>query len=578
MERELRHAVERRGHGGAGGLEDGRGDIGDEVELAADGIALRDTRGPVDDERDADAAGVDETLGEAEGRVAGLRPTQRIRAEGLRAAEGVEAFEAFAQRAGLLGVEELHLVPETELAALGAGAVVGEQNDEGVAEAAGALEFVEQAAELAVGVLEVGGEGFVVAGEDAALVGGEGGPGPDAGIVGREDDVGGDEPHFLLAGEGGGADGVPAGVEAPAPFLEVVGRGVVRGVAGAVGEVEEVGAVGGGGAVVGDVADGAVGEIGVEEVGRAVAEFDGRIDAVAVLEEIGGEVVGVAAEVAVEAVEAAAGGPVGGRGGGVLFLLRDEVPFADGGGAVAAGAEEFGDGRGFRGEAAAAMRETVGEFGDDADAGAVGIAAGEQGGAGGRANGKRGEVRVPHAAGGEAVDVGRGDGRAVAAELGEPDVVEDDEQDVGRTGGRAGRGGPGRGGFGDGARDGGGSRGRGRGGDEGEGEGDDRGEKRARETRVKAAARGEVGHGKLDTGWSRSLTLAATGRVGAAGMLLSTLNSELSTASLRFSARGRRGRLRAGVSRGRSCRVWRECRRWRNSATSGNSLCRPACR
>ena len=42
-------------------------------------------------------------------------------------------------------------------------------------------------------------------------------------------------------------------------------------------------------------------------------------------------------------------------------------------------------------------------------------------------------VAVAHAARGKAVEIGRGDGAAVAAQLPEAGVVEDDEEDVGRA-------------------------------------------------------------------------------------------------------------------------------------------------
>ena len=61
------------------------------------------------------------------------------------------------------------------------------------------------------------------------------------------------------------------------------------------------------------------------------------------------------------------------------------------------------------------------------------VAPGEQAGAGGRAQRGGVEVGEPDALGGEAVDDGRVDVGPVAAELGEADVVEHDEDDVGRA-------------------------------------------------------------------------------------------------------------------------------------------------
>ena len=73
------------------------------------------------------------------------------------------------------------------------------------------------------------------------------------------------------------------------------------------------------------------------------------------------------------------------------------------------------------------------KFATDAHADGVVVAAGEQRRAGRRAQRRDVEVRVPQPAGGEAVDVRGVDGRAVAAEVGEAGVVEQDHHDVRRT-------------------------------------------------------------------------------------------------------------------------------------------------
>ena len=82
-----------------------------------------------------------------------------------------------------------------------------------------------------------------------------------------------------------------------------------------------------------------------------------------------------------------------------------------------------------------------GEVGDATHAVAVVVAPREQARAGRRAERGRVEVGEAYAVGGEPVDGRRRDVGAVAAELREADVVEHDQQHVGRAGRRPGSGG-----------------------------------------------------------------------------------------------------------------------------------------
>ena len=76
------------------------------------------------------------------------------------------------RRLGRVGdaVEEAPLVERAVGAALAAGAVVGDHDDEGVVELARLLEVVEHAADLVVGVRDEPGEHLGHAGEEALLV------------------------------------------------------------------------------------------------------------------------------------------------------------------------------------------------------------------------------------------------------------------------------------------------------------------------------------------------------------------------------------------------------------------------
>ena len=75
-----------------------------------------------------------------------------------------------------------------------------------------------------------------------------------------------------------------------------------------------------------------------------------------------------------------------------------------------------------------------GQVGDPAHAAAMMIAPGQQAGAGGRAQRGGVEVRQPDAGSGQPVEHRRLDVGAVTAQLGVADVVQDDEQDVRRSG------------------------------------------------------------------------------------------------------------------------------------------------
>ena len=92
-----------------------------------------------------------------EGRVAGHRPAPRIVVVGQRPADLVDAAVHLAD-AGSLEVRQAPLVDGALLAALGAGAVVRDQHDDGVVGVTHVFDEVEHTPELLVGVGEEGGE------------------------------------------------------------------------------------------------------------------------------------------------------------------------------------------------------------------------------------------------------------------------------------------------------------------------------------------------------------------------------------------------------------------------------------
>ena len=117
----------------------------------------------------------------------------------------------------------------------------------------------------------------------------------------------------------------------------------------------------------------------------------------------------------------------------------------DGEGGVALVAEHLGHRGGVVGDVAAHVGVAAVEVGDRAHPDGVVVAPGQQRGPGGRAQGGHVEVGVAQPAGGQPVDVRGGEVGAVAAEVGEAGVVEQDDHHVGSALARVRRGGPPRG-------------------------------------------------------------------------------------------------------------------------------------
>ena len=385
-----------------------------------------------------------------ERRVAGLGPAPRVVGVAVGAADVVDPSD------GLVGslqdhVEVLHLVHDAELAALLAGAVVRQQDDHGVVELAEPLEVVDEAADLGVGVLQEGGEGLLEAGGQSLLVLGQAVPRLDPGIARGELGVGGQQAEFDLAGEPPFAGHVPPFVEPAPPLVEVVGRCLMGSVHGPEGQVGEERAVGSDGDRVVDEADGVVDQILAQVV--ALVGGGGRLDVMVVMDQVGGELVGLPLEEAVEAVEAALERPLVEGAGRRGVVHGAQVPLAHREGGVALVAQDLGHGRGVVGDVPPHVRIAAVEVGDGPHSHGVVVASGEQGGPGGRAQRGHVEVRVPEPGVGQGVDVRGGEVRSVAPEMGEAGVVQEDHHDVRgvRSGMRRDR--PGRGGLGLGAGD-----------------------------------------------------------------------------------------------------------------------------
>ena len=87
--------------------------------------------------------------------------------EGLRPTQLVQLLQALLERLGCV-VEELQLIGRAGGATLGTGAVVGDDHDQCVVELADALQVVEQAANMIVGMTQETGEDLHHAGVELA--------------------------------------------------------------------------------------------------------------------------------------------------------------------------------------------------------------------------------------------------------------------------------------------------------------------------------------------------------------------------------------------------------------------------
>ncbi len=179
----------------------------------------------------------------------------------------------------------------------------------------------------------------------------------------------------------------------------------------------------------GEVADRLVDEVGGEVVAGRVVAGGGDVGVVA--HQLGGVLVGLGVEEPVVAVEAAPERPPVERPGRARLGEPGDVPLADEVVAVAVRPQELGEGRDVGGDLAAVAGEPAVEVGEAAHADRVVVAARQQCRPRRRAHRGRVEPGVAEPLGGEPVDGRRGDLGAVATEVGEPDVVEHDEQHVG---------------------------------------------------------------------------------------------------------------------------------------------------
>ena len=251
--------------------------------------------------------------------------------------------------------------------------------------------------------------------------------------------VGRHDAHLLLAREAALAQPVPALVVGAPIAFEVARARLQRHVRRVVRDIEEERLVGIGRAVRAQPAGRTIGPVVAAEVVVRIGVAGD--EAVAVDQVARREAVGLGADEAVETVEAALQRPGGAVTGRLHVVVGGVVPLADAVGRPAALAQQLGQGRCVGADLARLVAREAGVVvRQPAAADRMRILAGQQRGTRRRAH-RHGRVAgEAQAARGECIDVRGPDLAAVAAEVGEAQVVEQDHHDVGRAlGGRGAR-------------------------------------------------------------------------------------------------------------------------------------------
>ena len=426
--RQRRHAgqIEQRWH-----------DIGHVHELRADRAAARDPRGPRDDKRHTPAAAAGVGLVRREGRVRDLTPAGRIQGVAARSADEIQALTLALDRVFGEAREAAVVVDRADRSAGVRAAIVRREHDDRVVALAHPFEERDEPAEILVGAVEHRRVGFHVPREQRPIGGLGVVPGRHHGVRGRQPGSRRDQAQLQLAPVSRLADAGPALVVAAAVLGDVLRLGLERRVHRVVRDVEKERLVGRGGAVLAHEAHRLLGPVvGGVVVPRVLVDREQRIAEHQPRRE---EEVGLAFHEAVEVLEATLRRPgVLDRGGQAQGPGR-VVPLADHHRRVSGGAERFGQGRGVAGDLAGVAGKAGVVVGEPAGADRVGIAAGEERGARGRADRMRRVVIEAQAARGQRVDVRRLDLRAEASRVGIAHVVHVDDHDVGRARAGAGR-------------------------------------------------------------------------------------------------------------------------------------------
>ncbi len=352
------------------------------------------------------------------------------------AADGAEVVDVVQQPLRILGHAVLvgRGAPAAVDGALRRGAVVSADVDEqGVVQLAEFVDGVDDPADLGVGMGHEPGEHLHQPAGHRLVAIVVVGPGRNLRRPRSQPGAGRDDARLELAVVSPLPQGIPAIVELSGEPVRPLRPDMVRAVRRAGSEVGEERLVRCGGLLQPDPFDCLVGEVlGEVVVLAAHIRLDGRglvVQGRFVLR-------GLAAEEAVEPVESKSGRPAVERTRRAQLPHRGDVSLAEPGGAVAVHPQGLGDsGRALRDHAVVA-REAVGDLADRPHVCAVVVAAGQQRCARRRAQRGGVELVVAQPRVGDPVECG---GRHRAAERrrgAEAHVVEKDDDDVGRPGGR----------------------------------------------------------------------------------------------------------------------------------------------
>ncbi len=191
-------------------------------------------------------------------------------------------------------------------------------------------------------------------------------------------------------------------------------------------QIEKIGSLGRGGFVILDVVNGLIDQVFGQMIVVAGRCFDRLIVAV----ELGIPLIGKGALEAVPPIKTASERPVRKGAGCAHFLHGRQVPFADGDGPVAVISKNFGKRGCPAGHKAAIAGKPGRPFRNCAHADGVGVPSRQKTRARWRAHRYDVKIRVANAAPREPVHVRRIDFRSKATEIGEADVVQQDEDDV----------------------------------------------------------------------------------------------------------------------------------------------------
>ena len=224
-------------------------------------------------------------------------------------------------------VKELHFVQNAEWSALLAGTVVRHHHDDGVVELAERLKFIDQSADLCIGVLKERTKCFLQRKSKLLLVLRKRIPRLNAGITWCKLRICGNQTEFDLLCEPTFAGNIPAFIVLAAMTSEILLGRLMRRVRSAKSEIREERTIWSDRDCVVNELDRFVDQIFAEVI--ALGRSCRWVDAVIVVHEVGGELIGFAIEETVEAVKTSLQRPRVVRAGSRSFVHGTQMPLPE---------------------------------------------------------------------------------------------------------------------------------------------------------------------------------------------------------------------------------------------------------